>query len=72
MFFKIAFDLNNRVSALFVLICFKRIYVFFGNIFFHPRSYRLYTGEDSVENSVEIVRNDLILQFRREKYYFII
>ena len=51
--------LLNHASSLFVLSDLKRMYVFFRHYFFNLRSYRFYSGENPVENSVESVRNYL-------------
>ena len=59
MFDEISQILLNHVSTLFVPPDLKRIYVFFRQSFFNLRSYRFYSGENPVENSVETVRNYL-------------
>ena len=69
MFDIACFHLTTPVFTPFILNYSKRIYVFFGNLFFDLRSYRVYSSENPVENSVETVRNDWILPLKDDYFY---
>ena len=69
MFEVACFHFTNPVFTRFTLTDSKRIYVFFSNLFFYLRSYRVYSSENPVENSVETVRNDWILPLKDDYFY---